>query len=51
MGEGDWWIGKAGDQGGGKALQALAVTEPDLEPLRQFLLQQDAEAGATGERL
>ena len=30
---------------------ALAVTEPDLEPLRQFLLQQDAEAGATGERL
>ena len=51
MGEGDWWLGKAGDQGGGKALQALAVTEPDLEPLRQFLLKQDAEAGATDEWL
>ena len=47
MGEGDWWLGKAGDQGGGKALQALAVTDPDMEPLRQFLLKQDAEAGAT----
>ena len=47
MGEGDWWLGKAGDQGGGKALQALAVTEPDLEPLRQFLLKQDVEEGAT----
>ena len=47
MGEGDWWLGKAGDQGGGKALQALAVTEPDMEPLRQFLLQQEVEKGAT----
>ena len=47
MEEGDWWLGIAGDQGGGKALQALAVTEPDMEPLRQFLLKQDAEAGAT----
>ena len=47
MGEGDWWLGKAGDQGGGKALQALAVTEPDMEPLRQFLLKQDVEEGAT----
>lgn len=47
MEEGDWWLGKAGDQGGGKALQALAVTEPDLEPLRQFLLKQNVEEGAT----
>ena len=47
MEEGDWWLGIAGDQGGGKALQRLVVTEPDMEPLRQFLLKKDAEEGAT----
>lgn len=47
MEEGDWWLGMAGDQGGGKALRTLVVTEPDMEPLRQFVLKQDAERGAT----
>ncbi len=47
MGEGDWWLGMAGHQGGGKALQALVRTEPDMEPLRQLILKQAGEASAT----